>query len=330
MVPATLFALLGFTAGLAVVEIFLWDSVLKPLFMAWVVASSVALVLGAYLGGRRAQFANKLLMNLGDLASAAHARRSRASGDDPPRDPEGFGRWIFDEMQDAASDIFSEWRFVDEDLDASDPRSRAGGTPPSDVHGPSERQPNRASSLNRGARIIDRLRYPRGATGGLVTILFTDMAGSTATTQRLGDNAAHDLVWRHNSTVRDALAHCGGQEIKHTGDGIMASFPSAVAVVDAAVDIQLGLREQQGGADKVSVRIGLNAGEPIVEGDDLFGTAVQLASRILDQATPGQILVSDVVRQLVAGKNFSFEEQDRAIPRGFDEPVRLFAVQWEN
>ncbi len=110
--------------------------------------------------------------------------------------------------------------------------------------------------------------------------------------------------------------------MKHTGDGIMAAFPSAVAAVQAGLAIQ---HEMAGG--EVRVRVGINAGEPIAEDGDLFGTAVQLAARITDRAEPGQVLVSNVVRELCAGKTFEFTSVGDATLKGFDEPVALYAVQ---
>jgi class 3 adenylate cyclase len=157
--------------------------------------------------------------------------------------------------------------------------------------------------------------------GGFQTILFTDLESSTALTQRLGDEGAQELLRGHNTTVRGALAEHGGREVKHTGDGIMASFPSAVGAVTGALQIQ---REMSGG--EVRVRIGLNAGEPIAEDDDLFGTAVQLAARICDRAEPGQVLVSRVVADLCAGKGLEFASAGEATHKGFDEPVALFEV----
>ncbi len=77
------------------------------------------------------------------------------------------------------------------------------------------------------------------------------------------------------------------------------------------------------------MRVGLNAGEPIAEDHDYFGTAVQLAARICDRAEPGQVLVSNVVRELCAGKNFTFEDVGAATLKGFPEPVRLFEVRWQ-
>ena len=157
---------------------------------------------------------------------------------------------------------------------------------------------------------------------GFQTILFTDLEASTALTQRLGDERAQELLRGHNATVRAALGEHGGREVKHTGDGIMASFPSAVSAVTAALQMQ---RDLAGG--EVRVRIGLNAGEPIAEDYDLFGTAVQLASRITDRAEPGQVLVSNVVRELCAGKTFEFTSIGDATLKGFEEPVTLYEVR---
>jgi len=161
--------------------------------------------------------------------------------------------------------------------------------------------------------------------GGLVTILFTDMESSTALTQRLGDEKAQELVRRHNTAVRDALKAHSGSEIKHTGDGIMASFSSARGALDAAIAIQRALS----GAEGPRVRIGLNAGEPVAEERDLFGTSVQLAARVCNEAEPGQILVSNVVRELAAGKQFLFSDRGDVALRGFEDPVRLYEVSWE-
>jgi class 3 adenylate cyclase len=161
-----------------------------------------------------------------------------------------------------------------------------------------------------------------------VTLMFTDIEGSTSLTHRLGDEGAQRLLREHNETVRRALDSYNGKEIKHTGDGIMASFFSASRALGSAVYIQQSFakRNDINPEDAVRVRIGLNAGEPIAEGNDLFGTSVQLARRICDRADPGQVLVSDVVRQLVAGKGFSFQQLDAEILKGFEEPVALFKV----
>ena len=153
------------------------------------------------------------------------------------------------------------------------------------------------------------------------TILFTDLESSTALTQRVGDAAAQDVLHGHNDVVRAAVAHHRGREVKHTGDGIMADFSSSEAAVNAASEIERRLT----GAE-VRVRIGVNAGEPIVEDGDLFGTAVQLAARICDRAEPGEVLVSNVVRELCAGKMLTFENAGTQTIKGFAEPVQLWRV----
>jgi class 3 adenylate cyclase len=174
---------------------------------------------------------------------------------------------------------------------------------------------------------------PAAALAGLVTILFTDMEGSTTLTQRLGDAKAQEVLRAHNSIVRDALKACGGSEIKHTGDGIMASFPSASRALECAIAMQRAFAEYNAGVGAQGlaprhIRLGLNAGEPIAEDEDLFGTAVILAARIAAKAEGGEIVVSDVVRQLVAGKDFLFSDRGDTVLRGFEDPVRLYEVRW--
>ncbi len=183
------------------------------------------------------------------------------------------------------------------------------------------------------ARLIDEftgiaLNRHAVADAGVVAILFTDITDSTALTQHLGDARAQELVHAHNDIVREALGANGGTEIKHTGDGIMASFSTASSALECAIGIQraVALRCDE----HLSVHAGINAGEPVVEDADLFGTAVQLARRLCDTAQPGQVLVSDVVRQLAAGKGYLFADIGEVIPKGFDEAVRLYELRWQD
>ena len=168
--------------------------------------------------------------------------------------------------------------------------------------------------------------------GGLVTILFTDMQSSTALAQRLGDAAAQEVRRAHNDIVRSALSANGGSEIKHTGDGIMASFSTASSGLECAIAIQRGVADhREANPDSpLGVYVGLNAGEPIAEDDDLFGTSVDLAARLVDHAQPGQIIASDVVRQLAAGKDFLFSDLGETELRGFEDPVKLWELRWES
>jgi class 3 adenylate cyclase/pimeloyl-ACP methyl ester carboxylesterase len=172
----------------------------------------------------------------------------------------------------------------------------------------------------------------RDAPAGLQTILFTDMESSTTITQQLGDAHAQQLVRAHNNIVRDALKAHGGSEIKHTGDGIMATFNSAAGAIECAISIQRGCDTHavEHPTAPLRMRIGLNAGEPVAEERDLFGAAVQLANRVCTSAGPGQILVSDVVRQLSTGKRFLWSDMGHVPLRGFEDPVRLFEVKWRS
>jgi len=168
------------------------------------------------------------------------------------------------------------------------------------------------------------------AAGAFRTILFTDVEGSTALTQRVGDAKAREVLRAHERIVREALQAHGGAEIKAMGDGFMASFPSVTRALECAIAMQRAFAEQNQSAEEpIRVRIGLNAGEPIAEERDLFGTAVQLAARICAYAQPGEILAADVVQQLAAGKGFSFADKGEATLKGFEKPVRLHEVRWQ-
>jgi class 3 adenylate cyclase len=165
---------------------------------------------------------------------------------------------------------------------------------------------------------------------GIRTILFTDIVESTTLTQTLGDEAAMALLDVHNTVVRGALANLSGREVKHTGDGIMASFVSAAAAVKCATQIQRDLAKHgENQRDRaVKVRIGAAAGEPVEQHHDLFGCTVQLAARLCSHASPDQILVSNAIAELCLGKGFSFQDVGEVALKGFDRPVRAHAVVW--
>lgn len=161
------------------------------------------------------------------------------------------------------------------------------------------------------------------------TILFTDLEGSTAMTQKLGDEAAHQLVQEHCAIVRDALRDHRGSEVKTIGDGFMVSFISPRNAVDCAISIQRRMREQtQQPGYAMRVRAGLSVGEPVEEKQDFYGAAVQLAARACAHAQPEQILASSAVRDLCIGKMFSFADVGAVPLKGFPEPVQLYEVQW--
>ena len=168
------------------------------------------------------------------------------------------------------------------------------------------------------------------ADQGVMTVMFTDMVGSTNLTQTQGDFGAQVVVRMHNQIVRTALAMHNGKEVKHTGDGIMASFSSAASAVEACVEIQSRVAEhnKKTGTNALHLRIGLNAGEPIREENDIFGTTVQLAARICDKAGTDRILVSNVVRELSIGRSFKFVSRGAFALKGVNEPQTLYEVVW--
>jgi class 3 adenylate cyclase len=167
---------------------------------------------------------------------------------------------------------------------------------------------------------------------GIRTILFTDIVESTVMTQQIGDEAAMELVDLHDSIVRDALKDLGGREVKHLGDGIMASFVSAASAVKCAARVQneIAKHVQEKSDRPIRVRVGIAAGEPVERHNDLFGVTVQLASRLCSHAEANQILVSNVVAELCQGKTIPFQEIGELSLKGFDHAVRAHAVVWAN
>ena len=181
--------------------------------------------------------------------------------------------------------------------------------------------------LGEGEEAVARAEPP--AAGAFRTILFTDVEGSTALTERVGDAKAREVLRAHERIVREALQSHGGSEVKTMGDGFMASFSSATGALECAIAMERAFAaHNESAGEPMRVRIGLNAGEPIAEEKDLFGTAVIMAARIAAKAEGGEIMVANVVRELAAGKGFRFADRGEVALRGFEEPVRLYEVRW--
>ncbi len=167
-----------------------------------------------------------------------------------------------------------------------------------------------------------------GRDPAIRTILFTDIVGSTD--EARGDDAGMALLDLHDAIVRNALTVAGGREVKHTGDGIMASFVSAAGALRCATRIQstLAERRRDNAVHPLKVRIGAAAGEPVERDHDLFGATVQLAARLCSHAQPEQILVSNVVAELCLGKGWAFTDLGDLALKGFNRPIRVHAVEW--
>ncbi len=160
------------------------------------------------------------------------------------------------------------------------------------------------------------------------SVMFTDIVGSTEHAQRMGDDAAFELLNLHDGIVRQAVEENNGRVIKNTGDGIMAVFVSPVCAVKAACTIQrvVGEIKDADGAPRLRVRIGAAAGEPIERGNDFFGSTVNLAARLCAQARPGSVLVTNGIAELCLGKGMHFADIQRAKLKGFDEQIRTREV----
>ena len=168
------------------------------------------------------------------------------------------------------------------------------------------------------------------AAPAMRAIVFTDVCGSVAQTYELGDEGHMQLLREHDRIVRAELAANDGQEVKHTGDGIMASFHSVASAVGCSIAIQraLAVRNERE-THPVHISVGISVGEPVTDGErDLFGAAVQLAARLCDAAEPGDIAVSIAVKELCAGKTFKFDDRGHMSLKGLPEPTQVFTVGW--
>ena len=163
-------------------------------------------------------------------------------------------------------------------------------------------------------------------------LLFTDIEGHTTMMSRLGDVLGRQVLREHERITREALASHGGSEVKSMGDGFMASFGSAQRAVECATALQAAISHERSALRDAGlrVRVGINAGEPIAEDDDLFGASVITAARIAAKAEGGQVLVANVVRELLAGKGFLFSDTGEHVLKGMEEPVRVWELRWRD
>ena len=190
---------------------------------------------------------------------------------------------------------------------------------------------------------------PHAAPDGTVTIMFSDIEGSTEKTDRLGDKAWMDVLREHNAIVRDQIKAFAGFEVKSEGDGFMVAFQSARKALECSIAIQVALDTRntsvgaplgegggaggaapggRSGAEPVHVRIGLHAGEVIKEGEDFFGRNVIMAARVASQAHGGEILASSVLKALVEGSDVAWGEK-RTVPlKGLSGEHEIWPVKW--
>jgi class 3 adenylate cyclase len=203
-------------------------------------------------------------------------------------------------------------------------RSGATLTPPARATAP--------ASIDRVAATVDTERpnlRAAAAPDGTVTILFSDIEGSTELNERLGDTRWLGLLRAHHRVVRDQVHAHGGSEVKVQGDGFMVAFPGARRAVQCARAIQHAINSEFDARPEgpIRVRIGLHSGEVLKEEDDFYGKNVVLAARIAEQAKGGEIVASAVVKQLAeSGGDIRFDDEREVALKGLAGTYRLFRV----
>lgn len=184
------------------------------------------------------------------------------------------------------------------------------------------------------ARALDRAKAFNGelpsARGIKTSLLFTDIAGSSAMFEQYGDDYGHQIVAIHDRIVGSIIARRGGVEIKRTGDGVLASFASCGRSVKAAILIQrqIARHNQRFPLLPLQVRIGINIGAVIRRSGDLYGTSVNLAARLCDTVEAGGILTTGIVNSRCRSKGYVFRSRGRMTFKGFSKKIPIFKVQW--
>jgi class 3 adenylate cyclase len=156
----------------------------------------------------------------------------------------------------------------------------------------------------------------------VTTILMSDIVDSTATLARLGDARWRQLLSEHDRLVRNRFERFGAHEVNTTGDGFIATFPSALAALRCASSISNDVRDLG-----LTVRIGIHTGEVEVLGDDLRGVAVHETARIMALAGPSEVLTSTITKTLVEGSGLTFEDRGAQVVKGFDRPIQVYALR---
>ncbi len=172
----------------------------------------------------------------------------------------------------------------------------------------------------------DRLEL--GQTG-IASVMFTDIADSTALAAATGDQRWSRLVTAHFNELRAHVEAHGGTMVKSLGDGTLSTFPSASAAMQAAIAIMQALDAQEN-EPRLTVRIGIHTGDVVEAGDDFLGTVVNKAARVAAAAAPGEIRVSDATRIMVgASPSFAFSDPVEVPLKGLEGLHSLQSLQWQ-
>ena len=155
----------------------------------------------------------------------------------------------------------------------------------------------------------------------LATVMFTDIVDSTTRAAELGDRRWRDLVEEHDRLVRSRLERYRGREVKTLGDGFLATFDGPGRAIRCASDLRDGVRQLG-----LELRAGLHTGECELAGDDIRGIAVNIGARVGAKARAGEVLVSQTVKDLVAGSGLGFEDRGEHELKGVPGSWRLYSV----
>ncbi|MCU1305428.1 MAG: adenylate/guanylate cyclase, partial [Acidobacteriaceae bacterium] len=184
---------------------------------------------------------------------------------------------------------------------------------------------NRSSEQLDQAAELEKLRRN-------ITILFTDLKGSTAFFEKFGDAAGLLMVHRCNTMLAEAVERHGGRVIKTIGDAVMAAFEDHAEAIAASIEMQEAItadNKDKTGAQKISIRIGINYGLGLVKSNDVFGDVVNVASRVESAAAPEQILISDTLYKALEGTNrFRVRPLGKFALKGKADERDLFEVRW--
>ncbi len=169
-------------------------------------------------------------------------------------------------------------------------------------------------------------------TSGLVTLVFTDLVGSTEMAESIGDRAADELRREHFTLLREAIAETNGTEVKTIGDAMMASYSTASDAIDGTVAMQqaIELANRAATGPEITMRIGLSAGDATFEDDDWFGRPVVEASRLCAEADGGQILAAEIVRVLAGNRSdHEIVARGERTLKGLPDPISVCEVTWD-
>ena len=183
------------------------------------------------------------------------------------------------------------------------------------------RREQETRALTGGAATTRPARAVTGSPRATMSLLFTDIVGSTERAVELGDRRWKELLADHHRVVRDALGHHRGAEVRLTGDGFLATFDGPARAIRCAGAIRDAVRGLG-----LEIRVGLHTGEIELAGTEIEGVAVHIGARVAALAGSGEILVSSTVKDLVAGSGVEFEDRGAHALKGVPGEWRVYAV----